>query len=307
MKNDFREILEFAASGHKVHIITNGTLLTEQVVEHLLRWRLRSLFGSGLLYIGVSLEGEEALHDRITTIPGSFRKTTRGLERLLRRRRELGSRYPLVHLTCVIKRANAMSLSSLYDYADRLGVNICNFVMNNPATYWHGKNYDQDQHLKIPAPPVEEISPGILREQLTSLVSKSRRYSTKLRFSPNHITLEEIIRYYSNESSYQNYRCYVGWTKVAVSAYGDVFSCPHYRLGSVDPETGRIPWRSERAREFRKRVKKEKIFPGCLGCCQSEYIGPQQDTKQTVRVQKGIQVLKPIPRKELATQPNCHG
>jgi len=61
---------------------------------------------------------------------------------------------------------------------------------------------------------------------------------------------------------------------VAVSAYGDVFSCPHVPLGSVDAAPGGIPWDGERVRWFRQTLKREKIFPGCLGCCQSEYIGP---------------------------------
>ena len=61
------------------------------------------------------------------------------------------------------------------------------------------------------------------------------------------------------------------------SAYGDIFSCPHYRLGSFDNNEGDIPpWNAERSREFRERIKNEKIFPGCLGCCQSEYIGPEK-------------------------------
>jgi sulfatase maturation enzyme AslB (radical SAM superfamily) len=63
---------------------------------------LKSTWGSGLFYMGVSLEGEEALHDSITTIPGSFKKTTQGLERLVARRKELKSRFPLIHVTCVM-------------------------------------------------------------------------------------------------------------------------------------------------------------------------------------------------------------
>jgi hypothetical protein len=34
-----------------------------------------------------------------------------------------------------------------------------------------------------------------------------------------------------------------------------------------------MAWQSERIRDFRVKLKKEGIFPGCLGCCQSEYIG----------------------------------
>ncbi|MEC7640648.1 MAG: radical SAM protein [Nitrospinota bacterium] len=278
MKNDFMEIFEYAVSRHKVHIITNGTPLNETMVDILLRKRLRSLFGSGMFFLGVSMEGREELHDRITTIPGSFQKTTRGLERLLKERR--GRRYPLVHLTCVINAANVLDLVFLYDYANDLGVNVCNFVLSNPATYWHGKKYDQADHLQNPTAPVEPIEPGILKEQLDLLEQKSQTHKTQLRYSPNYITAEEIVRYYSNQSSYKDYRCYVPWTKVGVSAYGDVFSCPHYRLGNVLDNGEDLGWNAPEHQEFRKRVKDRRIFPGCLGCCQSEFIGPNAGTER---------------------------
>ena len=135
------------------------------------------------------------------------------------------------------------------------------------------ENYDQDNHLKKPTPPVEEIEPEILRDQLLQLEKMSTRFTTKLRYSPNYITKEEIVRYYSNESSYKDYRCYIPWAKVDFSAYGDVFSCPHYRVGNLNDGSQLISWQSDRMKEFRQTLKTEGIFPGCLGCCQSEFIG----------------------------------
>lgn len=306
MKSDFLEILEFACNKHKVHVITNGTLLTEQTVEKLMELRLKRLWGSGFFYLGISLEGSEALHDRITTQQGSFKKTIDGLERFMKRRKELNSRFPLVHLTCVINRSNVMDLVPLYDYANSLELSVCNFVVDNPATYWHAKDYNQDPHLQIPTKPVDEISPVVLREQLAKLTSRSNNYRTKLRFSPNFITPDEIVRYYSNESSYKDYRCRVPWSKMAITAYGDVFSCPHVRLGNLeDAQNGDTPWHSKRAKDFRKLLKEEKIFPGCLGCCQSEYIG--KDKPQLVKVKSRDEILQKAQSKNFLTQPSCNG
>jgi MoaA/NifB/PqqE/SkfB family radical SAM enzyme len=295
MKSDFMDILEFATQKHKVHIITNGTTLSEKVVEDLMQLRVKSIWGSGLFYMGVSLEGGEALHDRITTVPGSFKKTTQGLERLIARRRELKSKFPLIHLTCVINRGNVEELVPLYEYAARLGVNVANYVLSSPATYWHGKDYDQDDHLQRPTAPVEEINPQLLREQLELLQEKSIGQNTKLRFSPNYITVDEIVRYYSNKSSYADYRCYIPWTKVAFSAYGDVFSCPHYRVGNFNNGNDPSAWQTERIQGFREKLKAEGIFPGCLGCCQSEYIGPAPITEAIEIKNKShrVEFLKP--------------
>jgi len=276
MKADFMDILKYAANNHKVHIITNGMSLSENVVKQLIDLRTRSLFSSGLLYMGVSLEGREEFHDKVTVVPGSYKKTRAGLERLVGQRKIFGGKYPLIHLTCVISSGNVMDLVPLYDYAEKLGVNVCNFVLQNPATYWHAKDYDQDNHLLEKTPQIEEIDPKILKGQLDLLLTKEKAYSSQLRFSPNYITPDEIVRYYSNRSSFKDYRCYTPWTKMAFSAYGDIFSCPHYRLGSFNNEGNISPWNGERSREFRERIKNEKIFPGCLGCCQSEYIGSEK-------------------------------
>ena len=276
MKADFMNILQYAVKSHKVHIITNGIFLSENIVKQLVDLRVRSLFSSGLLYMGVSLEGREEFHDKVTVVPGSYKKTRAGLERLVAQRKQFGGKYPLIHLTCVISSGNVMDLVPLYDYAEELEINVCNFVLQNPATYWHAKDYNQDDHLLKNTPPIDEIDPEILKDQLDLLLVREKTYSSQLRFSPNYITPEEIIRYYSNKSSYRDYRCYTPWTKMAFSAYGDVFSCPHYRLGGLDNESGISPWNAERSRKFRERIKSEKIFPGCLGCCQSEYIGSEK-------------------------------
>jgi len=276
MKIDFMDILKYATKNHKVHIITNGVSLSENVVKQLVNLRTRSLFNSGLLYMGVSLEGREEFHDKVTVVPGSYRKTRAGLERLVAQRKHSNAKYPLIHLTCVISSGNVMDLVPLYDYAEELKINVCNFVLQNPATYWHAKDYDQDDHLLKKTPKIDEIDPKILKSQLDILLIREKIYSTQLRFSPNYITPEEIVRYYSNKSSYRDYRCYTPWTKMAFSAYGDVFSCPHYRLGNLEDGDGISPWNAERSREFRERIKSEKIFPGCLGCCQSEYVGSEK-------------------------------
>ncbi len=274
MKQDFWEILEFAAKRNKVHVITNGTTLTEATVDRIFQNRSTAIWRPGLFFIGVSLEGSEKLHDAITTQQGSYRKSTQGLERIIRKRRETGGRYPMVHVTCVIGKNNVMDLVPLYEYTESLGVDVYNLVLSNPATYWHGKDYEQEDQLMNPAPPVEEIDPHILQSELEKLSTLGERFKTQLRFSPNGITNDEIVRYYRNESSYQDYRCFSPWAKVGVSAYGDVFSCPHFRKGNILENGGDIRWNGDpRYEEFRNRVKQEKIFPGCLGCCQSEYIG----------------------------------
>ena len=61
-----------------------------------------------------------------------------------------------------------------------------------------------------------------------------------------------------------------------------------------------------RKAQFRTLLKKEKIFPGCLGCCQSEYVGPRGRELAPAKVETrvkfaklsyGKKILAPINRK----------
>ena len=64
-----------------------------------------------------------------------------------------------------------MDLVPLYDYAEKLGVTVCNFVLQNPATYWHAKDYDQDNHL--------------LEKNATNRRDRSKNFKRTTRFIAN--------------------------------------------------------------------------------------------------------------------------
>ena len=89
MKSDFLKIFDYAAKRNKVHIITNGTSLTESIVDHLLKKRLNRFWKGGLFFLGVSIEGREAFHDECTQVSGAFRKTKKGLERFIEKFRPI--------------------------------------------------------------------------------------------------------------------------------------------------------------------------------------------------------------------------
>lgn len=78
LRPDFFEILDYISSkGVLTNIFTNGMLLTEDVVQKIRKYRVR--------VVSISLYGDTAeVHDRITTIPGSFERTLQGIERLKR-------------------------------------------------------------------------------------------------------------------------------------------------------------------------------------------------------------------------------
>jgi 12,18-didecarboxysiroheme deacetylase len=72
VRADLVELASHATSrGMRAVISTNGTLIT--------RDKARELKAVGLSYVGISLDGGEAVHDKFRGVPGSFRKALEGI------------------------------------------------------------------------------------------------------------------------------------------------------------------------------------------------------------------------------------
>jgi Fe-coproporphyrin III synthase len=71
-RRDLPELASYAVSkGMRAVISTNGTLITPPVA--------RTLKEIGLSYVGISLDGLEAVNDRFRGVPGAFRKALEGI------------------------------------------------------------------------------------------------------------------------------------------------------------------------------------------------------------------------------------
>jgi 12,18-didecarboxysiroheme deacetylase len=72
VREDVVELAKHATSrGMRAVISTNGTLITKQ--------KARELKEVGLSYVGISLDGGEAVHDKFRAVPGSFGKAMEGI------------------------------------------------------------------------------------------------------------------------------------------------------------------------------------------------------------------------------------
>jgi radical SAM protein with 4Fe4S-binding SPASM domain len=108
-RGDLVAILEHARSNHfQINIATNATLLDEDAA--------RTFKELGVWEVGVSLYGADAEHhEAVTRVPGSFRRTMRGIEHLC-------SNGIRIKLKCVLMRPNANQYGPLRDLATRLDV-----------------------------------------------------------------------------------------------------------------------------------------------------------------------------------------
>lgn len=120
LREDLVELTQHATTlGMRVNLITNGTLVTQEVANQLAE--------SGLRSAQVSLEGPNAqVHDALTRVPGSFERTLAGIRRLI----EAGLH---VHTNTTLNRINAPHLCELIGVIADLGTRRLSMNMVIPC------------------------------------------------------------------------------------------------------------------------------------------------------------------------------
>jgi len=271
LRNDFFKIVESLSRRNKIHIITNGTLLTEETAAFLCEHRVRSLLRGGVLALGVSIQGPPEIHDAITGMRGACESALKGIRFLNDLKRERRTPFPHIHITSVITERNAPHLSRIYELARDLGIDYCNFTLFNTSDFTSRLDLEASTPPDAASRTRVAIDPELLRDQLSLMSGAARRSGTALRFSPFGITAEEIVRYYRGGADLSHFHCTAPWRLLGISAYGDVTSCPFIFLGNIRKDNCRKLWNGPKQRQFRKRLKERGIFPICEGCCQSVY------------------------------------
>lgn len=110
IRGDIEEVGAHARDlGYAWGITTNAMLLDAK--------RLARLKGAGLSTIAVSLDGLEAAHDALRRCPGSFRRVTGALERLV-----ADPFYRAFDVICCVSRLNVDQLEPFVDHLAALGV-----------------------------------------------------------------------------------------------------------------------------------------------------------------------------------------
>jgi 12,18-didecarboxysiroheme deacetylase len=105
MREDLPELAQFAVDkGMRAVISTNGTLLTKKTVDIFKR--------IGLSYVGVSLDGMRAIHDRFRGVPGAYEMTMKGIRICQDAGIKVGIRFTL-------NRKNASEIPSIFDLIEQ--------------------------------------------------------------------------------------------------------------------------------------------------------------------------------------------
>ncbi|RLB75640.1 MAG: hypothetical protein DRH24_19280, partial [Deltaproteobacteria bacterium] len=261
LRHDFCEIAEYACRRHKVHVITNGTLMNETIARRLMGLRMKNPFGDGLLWVSFSLVGHRKTHDCLTGVPGSFDMTVAGIRRLLKVRK---SRYPCVNVQTVINRTNTTSLRHIIEVAKDLGVGICNLMVENSGNHFDRESVCEPSDVTS-TPSIPRIHESILNENLKVADTRARELGVRIRYPMGG--RKHLEDYYSGRQKVSDFLCYAPWTTMMICADGEVRSCFGHSFGSLKTQSLRQVWWGNKMQVFRSGLLRAGTFPGCIGCC----------------------------------------
>ncbi|MBN1879329.1 radical SAM protein [bacterium] len=266
VRADIRELLDHACRKHRVHLVSNGTLFDENMINQSIESASRSIFHKGLVSIGVSLEGPESVHDAMVKIPGSFAKTTRLLETIASLKKQKRIHYPLLDLKIVICRETLDSLIDLYELADHLGLDIISYQQCSTQESSYGIDSAPANAVYETPPPVTPIPRDEIVRALNELNERAKHGRTIIRFNPD-MDFELFADRYENRFPLDRFTCLAAWSIMHIGPYGTVFPCFSLPMGNLREQRLMDIWNGSRYRAFRRKLRKECIFPGCTGCC----------------------------------------
>jgi 12,18-didecarboxysiroheme deacetylase len=108
MRKDLPELAEYAVEkGMRAVISTNGTLITSTMA--------RTLKAIGLSYVGISLDGMEAVNDRFRGVAGAFKLAMRGIENCQKAGIKVGLRF-------TINKANVDEIPKIFDLLEKQNI-----------------------------------------------------------------------------------------------------------------------------------------------------------------------------------------
>lgn len=261
VRPDFKKIAQVALSSHPCNLVTNGVLLAPDMINFLVDKRL--------FLLGLSLDGVDSIHDQMRGVSGTYKRVIENIKELQDQKKQKGKKFPLLDVKTVVTKTNLENLWDLFKVTQELRADF--FTISLPKVSEDQFNPKLKEKINEFAPfdfsLLDEIHFPRLKKILKKISSTASK--TKIRFYPQFSSIEKLDRsLYNLELINKNFLpCRQPWSGAQVGATGFVYPCLSLNLGSVRKESFGKIWNGREFRNFRKALKKSKLFPSCLGCC----------------------------------------
>ena len=262
VRKDIIEIIQYTKSKCRCSLLTNGVLLTDDICRQLVK--------SGIDNVIISIDGVEALHNKIRNNQQAFQKSIEGVKLLQKYKKELEASKPHIHFNTVIMPENIDDLYKVAKLAGELNIDSAVFQTLDVSVNRSGLSIKECEVSKYTDFVYKDV-PAISSEKISASFPKIREVAKfanlKVTFVPDTYSEQDFIDYYSDNLVKDKLYCKVPWCMIYISANGDMYPCFNYKIGNIRENRISQLWNNRRYRNFRKTIKKSSILPECIGCC----------------------------------------
>lgn len=271
MRKDFREIY-IAASERtplKVNLYTNSLLLTENLIEDFIKYKL--------LCLSISLDGYGEKHDENRGFKGAFDKVVSNIDMI--NEKSKNKHKILIDIKTILLENNMEDLISLYELCTKkkcdffsIALKRNNYLKQNPKL--RNELTEEFYLQEYPVEPYFDLTR--FKEIYNELLKISKKSNTKLRwapkFKPNKDCISQIEYFFKhgNDAVTDLYKpCLFPYSNIFINPEGNVYPCLAVSMGSLKEHSLKELINLPKYRCFRKNLKASKIFNACQLCCEA--------------------------------------
>lgn len=269
VRRDFIQILEKTAKKTfgKLNVVTNGILMTDEVIDAFIRVEM--------MLLSVSLDGYGENHDKNRGKEGIFEKVVSNLENLNSKK---GKNKPMVDIKTIVLENNLDDIPKLYKMCDEMGFDFLSisFLRNNNLKQNSVLRDDFGEEFYLQKYPIKSyFDMEHFKEVYREIEEMGKKSKVRVRFSPKFEggdTLLKIENFFSKgvEKSVQELYepCKYPFSNIMINPEGDVYPCLSLKIGNVREKGIKEIFNEPKYCCFRKNLKASKVFESCQMCCE---------------------------------------
>ncbi len=269
INKNFIEIFEKSSKQvmGKVNVISNGVLLTDEVIN--------SFIKNNLLLLSVSLDGYGETHNRNRCKADIFDKIITNLDNLQSRK---AKKLPMIDVKTIVLENNLDDIPKLYRLSSDMGFKFFSvgFKRNNhlKQNSCLRETFGEEFYaVEYPLEPYFDMEH--FKEVYKELESIAKTSKTTLRWAPKFKStgvIDSIEQYFNftNKDVNEIYKpCLHPFSNLYITPEGNLYPCLSYKTGNVRNSKIKDVINAPDFRCFRKNLRASKLFNSCQLCCEA--------------------------------------
>ena len=268
LRKDFIDILAYTSKKimNKVHVVSNGILINEEIIQAFIKYKL--------LLLSVSLDGYGKNHDKNRGKDGIFDTIISNLENLKAKKPK-----QMVDIKTIVLENNLDDLPKLYKLCEKMDFEFLSisFLRNN--------NWKQNSILQETFIPEFNSNYPIQKyfdiehfkevyKEIESFKGKTKlRFSPKFEYSSSPLSaIEDFFNLPADKPINEIYKpCTYPYNNMMINPQGDVYPCLSLKIGNVKEQSLKQIFNDPKFCCFRKNLKASGgTFGACQMCCELE-------------------------------------